>query len=274
MKQVLCSTGAFIGKSNNRNHRLLDECAKKVDCDGFELMLYPAWYEILDTVVPDIKKMSLNIPVLHSDKNIGEKISSDEEGTLDEALSRFEINCQVASDLEVRNMVLHLWGGIPSDKNIEKNIAVFAKLNAMAQKYGITLLVENVVCNRKDPMTHFLELYHAYPDISFTFDTKMAAFHGQMDMACEKEWRWMWGGGHIKHLHINDYNGGYMDWKNFNTLHIGEGKIGFDKFFSFLHDIGYSGDYTIEAVSFKQSGEIEFERMNNTVKTLRSKLYG
>ena len=101
---------------------------------------------------------------------------------LDDISSDFEINCQAASDINADKMVLHLWGGMASDQHIERNISAYKLLNNIAKKYGIALMVENVVCNKDDPLMHLMELYQAYPDILFTFDTKMASFHNQMNM--------------------------------------------------------------------------------------------
>ena len=67
-------------------------------------------------------------------------------------------------------------------------------------------------------MKHWCELKEEYPEIHFVFDTKMAAFHEQLDWLYEKEYEWLWKEGHIKHYHVNDYAGGYMDWKNLITL--------------------------------------------------------
>ena len=270
MKEILCSTGAIIGGANKRYYKILDEFSKKLSCDGFELMIYRAWYENIEDVVDDIRKMSLNIPVIHCDKHIGEMISIYEEGNLESAISLFEINCQVAADIGASKMVMHLWGGLPSDQNIKNNISTFAILDKIAKKHGIILTVENVVCNREEPMSHLLELYKTYPDIAFTLDTKMAAFHNQIDMIYEKEWSWMWEGGHIKHLHINDYKGGYKDWQNLKTLHIGEGKVDFDKFFNFVNEVEYSGDFTIEATSFNKDGEVDFDKINNSINIIKS----
>ena len=36
MAQILCSTGALIGRPNNRDYRLLESFAKQLHCDGFE----------------------------------------------------------------------------------------------------------------------------------------------------------------------------------------------------------------------------------------------
>ena len=40
MSQILCSTGALIGKPNNRDYTLLKGLAGKLECDGFEFMMY------------------------------------------------------------------------------------------------------------------------------------------------------------------------------------------------------------------------------------------
>ena len=40
MREILCSTGAIIGRPNGRNYRLLEDLAKQLQCDGFELMMY------------------------------------------------------------------------------------------------------------------------------------------------------------------------------------------------------------------------------------------
>ena len=38
MFKILCSTGALLGKSNNRDYKLLKELSTKLTCDGFEFM--------------------------------------------------------------------------------------------------------------------------------------------------------------------------------------------------------------------------------------------
>ena len=101
----------------------------------------------------------------------------------------------------------------------------------------------------------------------------MAAFHGQMDMACRRNGAGC-GVADISSICISMIIMAGIWTGKISILYILARENRLRQIFSFLHDIGYSGDYTIEAVSFKQSGEIEFERMNNTIKTLRSKLYG
>lgn len=78
----------------------------------------------------------------------------------------------------------------------------------------------------------------------------------------------------VKKIHCDGYelmiNGGYKDWQNLKTLHIGEGKIDFDRFFEFLHNVRCSEDFTIESTSFDQSGEVNFDKLNNTINSLRN----
>lgn len=75
MNQILCSTGAIIGKPNNNDYRLLREYAPKLECDGFELMMSSSWYSHIDQVIDDIKSYRLSIPVVHSQKSLGESMS-------------------------------------------------------------------------------------------------------------------------------------------------------------------------------------------------------
>ncbi|WP_258712364.1 hypothetical protein [Clostridium gelidum] len=40
---------------------------------------------------------------------------------------------------------MHLWGGIPSDRDINNNSEQFEKLHAISKSYDLLLTVENVV---------------------------------------------------------------------------------------------------------------------------------
>ena len=96
MNEILCSTGALIGRPNGRNHRLLEEFVPQLNCDGFEFMMYDTWYEKADEVVADLQAMKLHIPVMHCEKRIGEAISL---GKTEEAFRLFRANCEIAQRL-------------------------------------------------------------------------------------------------------------------------------------------------------------------------------
>jgi len=288
MNQILCSTGALLGRPNKRNYRLLGDMVPLLKCDGFEFMIYSSWYDELDELIKYVKGLNLNIPVIHAQKSLGEHLSAmkvwEEDGEfreyrmteeedlefLNEGLARFEQNLEVANSFGADRMVLHLWNGLVSDKNIQRNIERFGRLRDMARAAGVTLMVENVVCNTNDPLTN-LELVHdEYPDIDIVYDTKMAQFHRQTMDVFNEEHRWMFENDQVKHLHVNDYDGGYMDWANLRVLPIGKGKVDFDAFFEKLSEYKYTGDFTVESTGFDlKTGLIDYNMLNDCFSQLR-----
>lgn len=213
--------------------------------------------------------MKFYIPVVHSEKYIGELVSKGNEADVQEAFRMFETDCDVAASIGANKLVLHLWGGLSSDSNFQNNIQAYPHLHKTAEKYGLNLLVENVVCNVENPIKHLCELREIYPQIQFVYDTKMAAFHEQMDLLYETEYEWLWKEGHICHYHVNDYAGGYKDWANLRTLPIGKGKVDFVKFFNFIKKTGYKADFTVEATAFDRKGVIDVDMLNEQFTRIR-----
>lgn len=266
MCEILCSTGALLGKANNRNYRLLEPLSKQLRCDGFEFMMYSSWYDEAEELVKSLQAMKLHIPIMHCEKHIGEAIS---KGEFDEAYRRFDLNCDIAKKIAAEKMVVHLWDGITSDAHFENNMIAYMYLREIAEKYNIDVLVENIVCNHENPMKHWCELRAKYRDIHFVFDTKMAAFHGQLELLYETEYEWLWKENHICHYHVNDYAGGFMEWSKLRTLPVGQGNVDFQKFFAFIHRIGYKGTFTVEATAFDSDGVIDIEMLNEQFKYIR-----
>ena len=271
MRRILCSTGAMIGRLNGRDYHLLEQFCPQLECDGFEFILYSIWYGEIEELTGFLKKLRLNIPVLHCEKTLAEHITVGGEEELREAFRLFEINCRLAKDLGAGKMVLHLWNGPISDSRFENNLQAYPALRERAEKHGLTLLVENVVC-RQDPMSHWVELYRHYPDIRFVFDTKMADFHRQLDLLYAPEYAWLWQENHILHYHVNDFGGDYMDWNNLKVLQLGKGHIDFDRFFRFVGRTGYTGDFTLEGSGFDQRGEVNIGELNKQFDLARTYL--
>ena len=262
MNRILCSTGALIGRPNNRDYRLLKQFCPQLDCDGFEFILYTAWYDQIEVLTGFLQGLKLNIPVMHCEKTLAEHISAGGEEELKEAFRLFEINCRLANTIGAEKMVLHLWNGPISDSHFENNLRAWPLLNDKAKHYGLTLLAENVVC-RKDPMSHWVELYQHYPDIGFVFDTKMADFHAQLELLYDPQYAWLWQENHIRHYHVNDYSGTFMDWNNLKVLQLGKGHIDFGRFFRFVRQTGYCGDFTFEGTGFDQTGQVNIQSLND-----------
>ena len=262
MHRVLCSTGAIITRKNNRDYTLLRRMVPQIDCDGLEFMMYDSWHACLEPLRQVLADFP--VPVFHMTKQIGEWISQDR---LAEALPLFREDCALAASLGAELLALHLWSGVASDRHIERNIAAYPVLREMAEKHGLLLTVENVICNTRDPMTHMRTLAEAYPDIAFTYDTKMAAFHGQLEALYQPENAWLWP--HIKHFHVNDYAGGYMDFANLSVKALGKGHIDLARFFDFVRGMDYAGDFTHEGTAINDDASIRYEELNGSLRRIK-----
>ena len=274
VKGVLCSTGALITRFNGRDPRLLEKILPGVEADGIEFMIYPAWDGALDDVEATVKKLvasGVKLPVLHADKRIGELLSEGGEERFNEALQRFTRGCRMAESLGARLMVLHLWGGVGSDRHIGGNISVLGDYMRIAEKHGVLLTVENVVCGGKTPLYHIERIMREYPDARFTIDTKMAEFHRELPatLACEELWQ-----GRCAHLHVNDYGGGLRDFSDLRVLHFGEGHVDFAPFVEKVRSSGYSGFATVESTSVLSDGTVDVKKLNRSLNAVRSGLMG
>ena len=288
MKKILCSTGAIFPRTTPEKYASLEAMADKLTCDGFEFMVDSTMYENVPKLIQIIRPLGLCIPVVHCQKSLGESLCGmkawfDESGyheyimtaeedaaAFENGIERFKVNLEIANAFGAKKMVFHLWNGIVSDKNIMKNIERFGILNDMAKAYKVELMIENVVCNDKDPLTNIGLLHKYYPETTFVFDTKMSEFHNQTMELFSSKWDWLLRDGLISHMHINDYNGGYMDWSSLKTLPIGAGKIDFTDFFEHLSTYNYAGDFTVEATLFNRAtGEVDFDMLNECFRKLR-----
>ena len=266
MNQILCSTGALLAYGGD--YRQLKAFSRQLVCDGYEFMMEGPYYKEAEAVKQFFQKSGLYVPILHCEKNIGESISLAENEQWADA---FEINCDIAKGIGAGRVVLHLWNGIPSDSRFQNNLNGYSRLDKIARRYGIGLLVENVVCNVGEPMGRLRQLRERYPEIRFAFDTKMAAFHGQLDSLYAPEYAWMWQDGYIAHYHVNDYAGGYMDWENLRPLPIGKGNLDFSRFFEFVNGTGYDGFLTTEAAAYS-GGALNLEMLNEQFRFIRAHL--
>lgn len=68
-----------------------------------------------------------------------------------------------------------------------------------------------------------------------------------------------------------DMNNGIINiFVMFDNDHpIGDGQIDYERFFGFVKCMGYTGDLTIESTSFDNTGVIDFERMNQSIRIIR-----
>ena len=271
MNKVLCSTGTFIGTVNNFDYRLIEQYAGILDCDGLEMMVEPFWNDELGEIAGYLARRRLGFYSLHADKSIGDLISRNGEGDLAEALRRFELNCMAADKIGAGLLVLHLWGGTASDKNINFNIKVYGDLLEIARGYGVIITVENVVCNTHNALAHLCELHKIYAhDAKFIIDVRHAEFHKNLRETCEAGHLW----ANVLHTHISDYKGGRMDWAKLRpVLRPGAGDVDFTYFFGFLRRIKYGGWLALEAGARNADG-VDFVKINESLGFIHRNLRG
>lgn len=267
MNKVFCSTGAFIGRANGRDFKLLEKYIPEFSCDGFELMFYADWYGKADELTGFLCSLSADFPVLHCDKTIGEELARE---NFDEAYRLFEINCKIAEKIGSKILVLHLWNGLISDSNIEANFSAYPTLMKIAAEHGLVLTAENVLAREMTPLALLRKLKTRCPEACFTYDTKMADFDNENVTAFSVENLKLWE--NVRHIHLNDRAGAYRDWNSIKALHPTDGQVDFDAFFDGKKKVGYRGDYTIEASVLSPDGRVDAERMNRSVRWLRSAL--
>ena len=255
-----------MGKINNRNHHLITEASKKLSCDGFEFMVCNSWYDSFDEICKDVK--GINCPVIHLDKDIGEFFSRNTDSDREEAFFKFRENCRVASILGCKKAVLHLWGGLPSDGQMESNLRVYPELKRISEEYGILLTVENVPCNTYDPFTHWRELIKIDPEVKFTLDTRFLAFHGQFEEFYKGEFI-----NRIEHVHISDWSAGTMEWAKLRPIpHPGDGHIDFDRFFAYLKENHFDGSVTLESPSMLEVG-LNAESLQSDLDFIKNRIF-
>ena len=270
-RPLYVSSGAFIGRRNGFSPDGFFSVCREYDCDGFEFMFYRAWYPELDAMLERFRALGVSFPTLHCDKMIGEGFSSGDPEEYRNALDLFRLNCRAAAKLGSRLLVLHLWNGLPSDKNIGRHIEALSDLYKIASEYDLLLTVENVLCADRDPLTHLTAIAGRYPAARFTFDTKMAAFHDQMGEIVSPARREI--AKRIAHVHLNDYGGGIRDFSDLRVLHLGEGRIDFAPFLSLLREIKYSGAVTLECSCFSSlDGSWAPEKMKTSIAAARAML--
>ena len=249
---ILCSTSTFIGTNNHFNHFLITKLKPDLVYHGFEIFMFdyyadnPDVYDAVAKIIVDTRKNGAVFYSMHMNKRIGDLISRNEHNDINDAVKLFESNCKYAVMYGVKLLVLHLWGGGSSDKNIDVNIRMFPKLKEISDNYGLLLTIENVVCNTYKPLDHMRKMWELYPkDIRFTIDVRLEEFHKSLRETCESSF--LWENNLVSHLHISDYRGGYMDWPCLRiNPPLNSGDVDFDYFFSFLKSIHFDGSVTHE----------------------------
>ncbi|MBO4406617.1 MAG: sugar phosphate isomerase/epimerase [Clostridia bacterium] len=263
------SSGAFTGRINGRNPRLLFDAAKVFPVAGFELMIFDELYSPAPTLFPAYRAAGIPIPLIHADKKIGDFMSlpDGEEA----ALSLFGENMKLARLAGAKGLVTHCWGMPPSDRYTDLIYRRVGLLKEAAEREGLLFLVENCVCSDHSPLFHMKNLRALYPDISFTVDTRCSEFHGELPETLREEALWR---DNVRHVHINDYKGAVRDWSaRYPIPRPPMGQIDWPGFFAALSRLGYRGSVTLEAPAMLPEG-LDVPALSETLAFLKEGFEG
>ena len=251
MNKVFLSTGAFTGRINGDNYRLLADYCQHLNCDGFELMIFSVFYSEIENIIELYNNKKINIEVIHSDKKIGDLLSSPKDISFDATKSLFIKNLEISKLLGARKIVVHGWGIPDSDKYSNVIYNRIGELKKISDSYEIDMLIENCICINKSPLLHLENLQTIYPDLGFIIDTRCSEFHLELEETLNSN---IWN-KNVRHIHINDYLGGYKDWEaRYPIPQPLEGKVNWGMFFKYLKSMNYSGTITLEAPSIISEG--------------------
>jgi sugar phosphate isomerase/epimerase len=276
---ILFSTAVFVRGNSNHDHTLIAKIIPNLISAGFEIFVAQYFAERQDEYneaaknVLQAKEKGAFFPVMHMNQAIGDLISRNEQGDIEKAAQIFEFNCEYAAKFGVKLLVLHLWGGSYSDKNIDVNIKMFPELKKISDRYNLLLTVENICCNTHKPLDHMKKLWDLYGnDVKFTIDVKHAEFHKSLVETCESDF--LWKNNLVPHLHISDYKGGYMEWEKLlnNNTPITFGDVDFDYFFKFLQSIKYAGSITVENNRISDNSDLIYN-FNKTYEFIMNGLF-
>lgn len=275
---VLTSTGTMVSSLNGYDYkRALREAAGLCEAglsSGVELMALVFYYDKYADVANEIRANGLIAPVIHCEKEIGTMLSNagrcaaendpDGEKTLRDRIAElFRLNCKLGSLAGSERMVLHLWGGVNSDRYLDYNISVLPEFIQTAAEYGIRLLIENIPSVQNDPLANWKRILErdALGDAGLIFDTRFGKLHEQTD-AVFSDPKIV---SRIEHIHISDFGGGYREFSALRPiLHPGEGKIDFTHIARLLDGVSYDGTITLESPVAIENG-MDIPKLANTL---------
>ncbi len=271
--EVYLSTGALVERRNGYNFHKVTEIVplfmEKGLISGAEFMMIKLYYEKREEVTKEFLSAGIKFPVIHSDKDIGAYLSDaavilSEGGDKAEALKKkkeaFEMlrfSLETGAMVGSSRLVLHLWGGLSSDKAVEYNAEWLSEVLDTAEPYGIKVLCENVPSAAFDPLSNWHRIEKDLDRAGLIFDTRFATCHRQpketlTDPLAKK----------IEHVHISDYRGGLKEFSCLRPVwHPGEGICDFPLIFSHLKDLGYGGTFTLESPGIISGSETDVQRL-------------
>lgn len=266
--QLLCSTGTFSRFPDFTSHRAVLEYGPHLIVDGFELMFYPAWYSKLPEVLADLRSSGLPFAAVHAEKGISSPLGQADAAARAEAHRSFAANCELASALGAKLIVLHLWGLPESDANFALNLSSLSALLDIADGYGVTLAIESIPCTHFDPLHNLQIALQQDARARVALDSEFLAMHSQLETVFSTSW--LWDLAAVRHVHIKDYDKQpFLPDGSRRYVQPGEGDVDFAAFFSGLKRCGFSGTISLEAPAIDGSGKVNIARLTQGLNFIR-----
>lgn len=261
-KQILCSTGTFVGRLNGFDYSLIIRYKNEIMADGFELMMQKAFYGRLSEIAEELNRADVTVKTIHFEKDITALLGLGDDEDKREGLRLFTDNVDMGRAVGAGKAVFHLWDGRFSYEQVENGIAMLETLYEICEKRNIELLVEGVPC-KTSPYSLICEIAEKYPFSRFTFDTRHSDFMKETDTFFQSP---LWE-KRIGHIHVSDHSGKTAEgmWGVTRPiLHPGEGLIDFEKCFSAARRCECD-TVTLESPVMFPDGTLDISKLNRTL---------
>ncbi len=260
---LLCSTGAFSRYPDHTGYQAILEYGPALPVEGFELMFYPSWYPIIDTIAAVLRASGLRFPAMHTEKNIGTLLGQADIAERQRGVTFFEDNCRLAAALDTHIVILHLWNWPEMDDHLDYNLSMLSRCYDIAERYHVELAVETIPGRHFDPLTNIHRALEQDARCHFAFDTEFLANYHQLDTVFHTPW--LWEDDRVHHVHIKDSNGHPFVNGQRRYLHPGEGTIDFARFFTRLREKGFSGNLSLESPALVQHGVVAVSQLRTSL---------
>ena len=268
---VICSSGAFSRYPDFTDHRSILQYGPQLGVEGLEVLFYPDWYTILDQIASDLRASGLYFPVLHTEKNIGVALGSDNRAQREQAVSWLEENCRLGHLIGSHTIVLHLWGWPELDDNLANNLELLSECLDRADNYDLQLAIETIPTRVRDPLSNIQQAVADDQRSQVALDTEFLAHHRQIEEVFEAGW--LWQEQRVRHVHIKDFNGhGLSSNGKRQYLHPGEGNIDFTSFFAGLRQHNFAGTVSLEAPAINGEGQVDIDKLQASLNFIRQGL--
>ena len=216
----------------------------------------------------DIKKYADDRGIYFNQSHAPCPSSCEDEGATEKLFYNIVRSMRNASYLGVKTIVIHGKDHIEynsedgAERLFEINMEFYNRLKPYCEEYGIRIALENLPQERKFlDIYKYMGCYRAVKSVCSTSDEfirYLDTLNSEWFVACldighamitgqnPEEFIYKLGGDRLKVLHVHDNNG----VRDLHTIPYFGGMADWEKIMKALREIGYSGDFSLEAGNF------------------------